>query len=106
MELLSKCHFNLAYIKAEHSLVRNCLLYTHLDESLSGIWTFDCLKDLKSLDLLTALKSDRASIPLQLALACHGVNWLAPILTEEALSLFGGRLPVYGVRVLQCFLFE
>ena len=106
MELLSKCYFNLAHIKAEHSLVRNCLLYTHLDESLGGVWAFDCFKDLESLNLLTALKSDRAPIPLQLALAGHGVNWLASILTEEALCLFGGRLSVYGVRVLQCFLFK
>ena len=97
MELLGKCYFNLADVEAEHGLVRNCLLYTNLDKSFSGIRTFDCLKDLESFDLFTALESDRAPIPLQLALASHGVDWLALIMTEEALGLLSGRLPIYGV---------
>ena len=99
MKFLSKCHFDLADIKAEHSLVRYCLFNANLDKSLSGIGTFYCLKDLKSFDFFTALESDCAPVSLQLALAGHGVDWLASVMTEEALRLLSSRLPVYGVRV-------
>ena len=106
MKFLSICHFDLADVKAEHSLVRYCLFNANLDKSLSGIGTFNCLKDLKSFDFFTTLESDCAPVSLQLALAGHGVDWLASVLTEEALCLFGGCLPIYGVRVLQSFLFK